>query len=323
MKLKNIQIPAPLVLASILLAGMLLTVSCRKEKTPEPSNIDKNYFVIEDNPNDPIDHAIYEFYKSTGFATFYSDTIGRKKISRENEIPARYAYVTLSLDYAPLSNLNVNSIPLSSRERIPPLLTLIREELVPKLPPDKLFPSILLLDSFSIYAFIDIQISHGWSALHGFNTLGVIAKDVEAMNSSERKMYAASILAGIAEKKINQLMSARIQKDFLSISREASKGLFPFEVDIYYGIPFMYLLPPGTEPPPQNLGFLFYPTFSLQGIPVPSMLREPDDIRGFLTAVFCYTEEEFASLHANETLVLKKFGLMRSYAKEAGFKIPG
>lgn len=289
---------------------------------PEPSNLDKNYFVIEDNPNDPIDHAIYEFYKSTGIASFYTDTIYKKKISRENENPARYSYIKLSLDYSPLANLWVYSEPLSSRDNIPALLTLIQEEMLPKLPPIRLFPNILFIDSFTIYPIMDIQLSHGWSSLHGFNTLGIIVRDVEAMNSGERKMYAASILAGIAEKRINELMATRVQKDFLSITREASKTLFPVDIDIYFGVPLLYVIPPGTEPPAKDFGLLFYPSFNFGGMPLPNMPRETDDIRGFLTAAFYYTNQQFADLHPNETLVLKKFGIMKNFAKEAGFNLP-
>lgn len=307
----------------MLMPGMMLTLSCRKEKAPEPSLIDKNYFIIEDNPNDPVDHARYEFYKNTGIASYTTDTIYKKKVSRENETPERYSYITLSLSYTPLSDNYANTVPLSSRERIPALLNLLQTEMVPKLPTHQLIPSILFLDSFSNFIITNIQVSHGWSSLCGFNTIGVVAKNVEAMNTAERKMYAASILAGIAEKKINELMSTHVQKEFLAPAREVAKTIVPVDLDIYSGWPFMFIIPMGTEPPPKDLGFLFYPQFDLGGgFLIPNMLRETDDIRAFLTAVFFYTQQEFATLHVNETLILKKFGIMRSFAKEAGFKIP-
>ncbi|QEC43832.1 hypothetical protein [Pseudobacter ginsenosidimutans] len=316
------SLSTPSTLACMLLAVMLLTAGCRKEKSTGPSDLDQNYFVIEDNPNDPIDHSIYEFYKSTGIASFYNDTIYKRKVSKENEYPERYTYVTLSLEYMPLENIWTYHVPLSSREKIPALLDLMKTDVVPKLPDVRLFPSILLIDSFINYINTNIQVSHGWTTLYGFNTLGLVVKDVEAMSSADRKMYAASILAGIAEKRVNKVTGTRVQNEFLSVSREASKNLFPFEVDIYYGIPFIYLIPPDQIPPPNDIGFLFYPTFDMGGFLVDNMLRETDDIRAYLTAVFYYTEQEFADLHPNQTLLLKKFNSMRSFAKEAGFKIP-
>lgn len=316
------RLTTPLLIPCMLMASILLTASCKKEKAPEPSNLDVNHFIIEDNPNDPIDHAIYEFYKNTGIASYCTDTIYKQKISRENENPPRYKYVTLSLEYTPLSDFYVYTFPLSSRQRIPALLNLLQTEVVPKLPSAKIFPSILFLDSFVTYINSDIQISDGWSSLQGFNTLGVIARDVAPMSASERKMYGASILAGIADKRLTDMKSVPLQKEFFSISREAAKNLFPYDVDIYFGWPFLFIVAPGSEPPPPELGFLYYPTFNLGGMPVPNMLRETDDTRSFLTASFYYTEQEFTTLHANEPLVLKKFGIIRSFAKEVGFKIP-
>ncbi|NML22428.1 hypothetical protein HHL16_16205 [Pseudoflavitalea sp. G-6-1-2] len=322
MKLQYIRITTLYTTACILITGLLFTTGCRKEKAPEPSNLDKNYFVVEDNPNDPVDHAIFEFYKSTGIPGYCSDTIYKEKVSRENEHPVRYKYITLSLSYTPLGTSYLNTMPLTSREGIPALLNLLKTEVIPKLPPVRLFPAILFLDSFSAYLNTNVQISQGWTALMGFNSLGVVAKDVEVMSTAERKIYAASILAGIGEKRINDLMATRVLKEFLSISREATKDMLPNDLDIYIGWPFMLFMPPGWEPPPQDLGFLFYPQISVYGMLVNNTLMQTDDIRGYLTAVFCYTNEEFAALHANETLVLKKFGIMRNFAKEAGFKIP-
>lgn len=302
------------------MVSLFLTVSCRKDKSPEPSNFDKNYFVIEDNPNDPTDHAIYSFYKNTGIACFYNDSIYKKRVSREDEIPARYSYIKLSLNYHPFGNSSVSSKLLTSKNNIQPLLTLMEEAVIPKLPSPEIIPSILLLDSFADHEIMDIQLSHGLSTIYGFNTVGLKVEEVAMMNEEEIKIYAASILAGIAFKKTADLFGSRLQKDFFSISREAARGLIA--VDVYSGYPWLFVIPPGSEPIPKNIGFLFYPTYNFPLAAYPNMPREADDIRGFLTAIFRYTEQEFADLHPNETLVQKKFSILRNIVKEAGFKIP-
>jgi hypothetical protein len=320
MKLYYHQKNATLTLSIYLLAGMLLA-GCRKEKAIEPSNLDKNYFVIEDNPNDPVDHAIYAFYKSTGVATFYTDTFYKKRISREGEIPERFIYIKLTLNYTPLGNLNVYSKPLSSRTNIQPLLQLMETEVLPKLPSIGIIPSILLIDSFSDHTFKNIQISHGLTAIYGFNTVGIKVENVGMMNNEERKMYAASILAGIAIKKLSDFYAGQLQKDFFSISRGATKNTIP--MDIYTeGIPWLLLLPQGEEPPPLSIGLLFYPTYNSPFGDFPAMPREADDLRAFLTAAFYYTAQDFADLHPNETLVLQKFNIIRSIVKDSGFRIP-
>ncbi len=227
MKLYNHQNPATLVLTFYLLAGLLLA-SCRKEKAPEPSNLDKNYFVIEDNPNDPIDHSIYTFYKSTGIATFYNDSIYKKRISREGEIPERFAYIKLTFTYAPFGNTNAfYSKLLSSRSNIQALLQLLETEMIPKLPSAGIIPSILLLDSFSDHTYKNVQIPHGFTSICGFNTVGITVEDVEMMNNEERKMYTASILAGIAARRLSDGYEAQLQKRILSAFREPQHKL-PF-----------------------------------------------------------------------------------------------
>jgi hypothetical protein len=320
MKLYIHQKPATCTLTCCLLACMLLTVSCRKEKIPDPSNLDKNYFVIEDNPNDPIDHSIYEFYKKTGIAVFYNDSIYKMRVSKENETPARYTYIKLSLNYAPLGASNIYFEPLKLRTNIQPLLQLLETDMIPKLPSASSIPSLYLIDSFSLSTIRSIQLSHGLTAIYGFNTVGIKVEDIETMNNEERKMYAASILAGIAVKKLTDLYAARLQKDFFSISRAAAITFVP--QDIYSGYLWLLLVAPGTEPVPQDIGLLFYPIFNSTFGDFFTMPLEADDIRAFLTAAFYYTTQEFTNLHPNETLVLKKFGIIRNIVREAGFKIP-
>lgn len=305
-----------------LLFSLFVAVSCRKEKSPEPSNQDNNYFIITDNPNDPIDHAIYQFYKSTGIASFYNDSIYKKRVSREGEIPERFTYIKLSLNYTPLGNANIYSKPVSSKTNIPPLLQLMETEVLPKLPSDVIIPSILLIDSFSNQnqRIKNIKIPHGLTSIYGFNTVGIIVEYMEMMNNEERKMYAASILAGISARRLNDLYAARLQKDFFSLSRDVTKNTIP--MDIYSGIPWLLLLPPGDEPPPKSIGFLFYPIFDYPFGDYFNMPNEEYDIRAYLTAAFYHTTQEFTDLHPNETLVLQKFNIIRRFAKDAGFRIP-
>lgn len=317
MKLYNRQKSEILILSCCL----LFIMGCSKEKAPAPSNLDKNYFVIEDNPNDPIDHSIYTFYKNTGIAVFYNDSVYKKRVSKEGETPERYTYIKLSLNYSPVGNSNIYSSPLLSRTNIQPLLQLMETGVIPMLPSASIIPSIYLLDSFSLNNVKNVQIPHGVTSIYGFNTVGIKVEDVETMNGEERKMYAASILAGIAARKIDELYAGQLQKNFLSISREAASTIVP--VDIYSGYLWILVLAPGLEPLPKDIGFLFYPTFNFELGDYPNMPLETEDIRAFLTAAFYYTPQEFADLHPNQTLVLKKFDIIRNIAKEAGFKIPG
>lgn len=304
-----------------LIAGLVVFVSCRKEMVPEPSNLDVNYFVVSDNPNDSIDHSIYNFYIHTGIPCFYNDTIFKKELGKEGKKTQRHSYMKLSLEYAPFGNTSVATKPLSARSNIPAFLTLLQEDVIPRLPTNHYIPSILVLDHFANTALallVNVQISHGWTSLVGFNTVGILAKNVYEMNREEEKMYAASILAGIAAKKITERYGAELQKDFFSVSRDATKSIISF--DLYStGLPYLFAgIPANMVPLPEDIGLLFHTTSTL-GV---SMPREADDMRAFITAAFYYTSEAFSSLHQNNMLVLKKYKIIRKILEETGFTLP-
>lgn len=79
-------------------------------------------------------------------------------------------------------------------------------------------------------------------------------------------------------------------------------------------------------PQPEVLGFIRYAHANLLGIPIPEYMmaapRESDDARAFLTAVFYYSTQEFNDKYVNDELVVKKFGIIKNLAKEAGFRFP-
>lgn len=64
------------ILLSVLSAAMLFC-SCGDNDEAVPSNMEKDWYVIEYDPHaSAIDQLIYDVYDRTGFAIFYSDTIG-------------------------------------------------------------------------------------------------------------------------------------------------------------------------------------------------------------------------------------------------------
>ncbi|QEC42968.1 hypothetical protein [Pseudobacter ginsenosidimutans] len=303
----------------------LSMAGCRKDSSPAPSRIDENYFVITDNPNDPVDHAIYEFYKTTGIASFMNDTIYKKQTGHIDG-QQRGSYIKLSLSYTMYAQTTASYTKVSSKERIPALLELLKEKMLPKLPSQMLIPSILLADSVTDgYPIFEPAFAYGWTVLRGFNTVGISVKDVEAMSDEEKAMYTASMLAGIAEYVLNNQYADQVQNNFFGISRTAAKTVVPsVPVDIYtLQDLFPYVLPPNKAPLPQNLGFLRYPMKRYPGgNPFLIAPREADDCRAFLTAAFFYAPAAFADLHVNETLVLKKFSVIRELLKQAGFQLP-
>lgn len=62
---------------NIVVILLLLTLmGCKKEKTVERGYEDVDWFAIQDNPDDPLDHLRYDVYKTNGISIFITDTLG-------------------------------------------------------------------------------------------------------------------------------------------------------------------------------------------------------------------------------------------------------
>lgn len=67
------------------LAALLFGACGENDNDFTPSNGERNWLIVEDNPNDPIDHQRYLIFQETGIPIYYNDTIGSEE---------RYSYAT-------------------------------------------------------------------------------------------------------------------------------------------------------------------------------------------------------------------------------------
>ena len=75
----------------------LLMITCSKESTLESRiNLDELY-VIQDDPDDPVKHRIYEIYETYGIPVYFNDTIGRIFLKSDVHGPPVYQYENLDL----------------------------------------------------------------------------------------------------------------------------------------------------------------------------------------------------------------------------------
>ncbi len=117
----------------------LSMVACKKEAVPQPSNKEEFYLTVKDNPSDPVDHAIYEFYKTTGIPLYYNDTVAREQVGDSAGIP-RYSYQRLAVRYSPVgSQVNINFVLLTEKELVLPMLPFLKDSLLPRIP--EIFPA--------------------------------------------------------------------------------------------------------------------------------------------------------------------------------------
>lgn len=298
----------------ICLAGILLT-SCTKEDVLIPSGKDKNIYENKDNPNDPIDHAMYRFYKETGLANFYSDTIDVQKISLEGEVPERFRYTKIGLNYTPAGFSRFTTVPLSNKQVVPDILDLMKNKVLPSLPKNHYISCLLFLNDFLLpIKFLKSEISHGMSAIVGFNTVGIVAKNTALMNEAEKEMYAASILAGLTVDKIIVSDREYLNDNFFNISRGLSKNVLT--IDIYDAAPIYSSIEDAN-----NFALLYYPIANNFFYESPNLPNEDSDLRSFLTMAFKYNVEAFTALYGSNPSIIQKFIVLRDLLQRRGYGI--
>ena len=288
------------------LLSMFIPGSCRKETAPAPSNKDENYLVVHDDPNDPIGHAVYELYQTTGIPVFYNDTLASRQVGDSAGVP-QYIYITLMVSYSPSTGAsNDPSYTLLPKERrTKSMLDLLENELLTVLPP---LPSILLTDSLFTPPRNRPIIRN---AHVGFNTVAIRSVDPDTMSMDARNAYVLAVITRVADQKLTLLKSASLETDFDGISGQSSPYLDPF------GVPLAEISD-GSQTL-EDFGFII-------GAERGGEIYTPEKVSdkgSYLEAVFTNTTEAFNSRYASYPAVLKKFSAMRSLLNDLKFKLPG
>lgn len=299
--------------SSGLFAILLLMVACHKEAAIVPSNPEDVILTVKDNPSDPTDHAIYQFFQNTGIPCFYNDTLNSSRTVINGVL--RNNYTILKMNWSPATGKDTlvqYRLP-ANKVSIIPMLNLVKEELLPLVPPSIPFRSILFVDTLFSYADIrlpDTDPRVPKAAYAGFSGLVLPIVDPDTMNEASRKAWAGHALAALCFRKITQLSDIDLYKDFYSISRTA------FQNDIYL-TEFTSWFPDGSKAP-EDFGITYYYRFYEFII----ICSEQEDLQAFLSELFSHSRAELNNRYAAYPVVLQKLEVLRGIASNAGFKLP-
>lgn len=293
---------------AILLLSMLITGGCsKKEGALAPSNKDENYLVVHDNPSDPIEHAVYELYKSTGVPVFYNDTIARKQVGESAGIP-QYFYIRLMVNYSPSTgeSTSLSYTLLSKEKRVKSMLDLLQNELLAVLPP---VPSVFLTDSLftPMPGLPIIRDAHA-----GFNTVAIRAVDPDTMSADAIDKYVMAVLIKVASQKLEMNKGNLLETEFYEVSQKLSPYLDPYYKQLE-------VLSPDGSQTLEDFGFITFKTFQ-------NKTYSPDrtaDVASFLKEAFSTTTNAFNAKYTDYPGVLRKFKAIKKMLTDLKFKLPG
>lgn len=85
---------------SYLLLLLVLVSACREDDIVGTQQIQmENLYTVTDDPDNPVQHRIYEIYEQYGVPVFYNDTIGQVQIGNDVNGNPYYRYETLDLGW--------------------------------------------------------------------------------------------------------------------------------------------------------------------------------------------------------------------------------
>ena len=231
----------------------ILLLGCGdNEDSLSPSNIDRDWFIIEDNPNDQVDHQRYLLYQEYRLPIFYNDTIGEAEIVHPHggtythyEILQTF-YIPSSLEGKVYSG-HFSLCPPEKKNQLLPALSMLEKTIIPQISKKMYITSILLVDTLLV-STTGIGIGSPATNYKGFNTwiIGDIFKIAE-MDEEEMKKYGINLLINLVQNNNTALSTqfAKLSTDRFGAAYSAgstSKYFYPLgngsEEEISYGFPF-------------------------------------------------------------------------------------
>lgn len=297
----------------------LILCACGNEDELTPSYYDINWLVVEDNPNDPIDHQRYLIFKETGIPVYYNDTIGSmERLSAGGGDPYTY-YEILQVFYVPGNKTPITSTAryslIQNREKVKPVLDFLQDEIIPVLPKGLYIPSIFLVDTL-------VTPMGDSLAYKGFNTV-VLAQvpRFELLDDDGKNSYKSAFLASLVS---GSLLKEEewLEEEFYQLTYNVNPGYekFMYSSTLNYAV---YKACTGMEEQTLSvLGFLEPKSVPYPGAPERSWYvpTKTQDVQSYCKAVFAHTEAEFKALHGDAPVVMAKYYVIRGRLSMYGFE---
>jgi len=296
-----------------------MATSCRKEEETVFPDYDKNWLVVEDDPNNATIHANYLFYKETGIPVYVNDTIGSQQ--RKDVFGHEYTYYeVLSMNYS-LAGVQggaqagapptVQSFTFCADADVPAALTFLREEIIPMLPAGVHVPSILLVDTLRSNAF-------GQYAFKGFNTIVIgDVPQIPLMDAATKEAYKGAILRALLTNAVLDDKYKNILEKFYNTSRKYVTSRDVYSVYTFQLSSLVTGLPAGVAATPQAIGFLGTDPRNSYYTPMSTWM----DVCMYLEAALGKSAAQFNQLYGSQNNIMIKYNYIRQILADMGIPI--
>lgn len=285
----------------ILLYSLMICLccfACRKEDKLQASPDQPDAFVRNDNPGNAADHQIYLYYKETGIAVLYNDTVATSPL------------VTLQLWYhLTVIDSLVTYRKIDKQADILQGLNFIKQNIVPYLGTAMKPYAFFLADSLYTY---DSPWRYNQVMLSSYRGLKAVAlgfvPEISKLDADGKRAYQADIFKTILIPYLNS--KADLLTEFYKVSAvyygktangtQFNGDYIPYRLKEEYG-----LLSDGTESDD------YY-----------SIGTQAQDLDRYLTQILHLTTAAFADQYGQYPLVMRKYKVIMEVFKTLGFTMP-
>lgn len=292
--------------------------ACSKEDALTPSGKDRDWFVIEDDSDNPVDKAIYAFYERWGVPVFYNDTIGYDT-EVDNNGTVDTIYRVLNINYTINSQgYDVTNKYYSFVENEEDLLAGIEfldSYLYPNMPDVFHQTSIFLVDSLYEERYSGYPEMIYPSVFQGMETLVVgNIPSLKGLGEDELRDSVNQILQYLTVSYLHSQNPDGIE-DFYLVSSDLQSGRSYYETEVrqpYY--PGDYCLEPARW---EEYGFLNYDRDEYAFVEGDmeywsySLPDQETDLGDFVMVILGYEPEEFEAQYVQYPKVIEKYTLLR------------
>ena len=330
---------------------LLLTLySCDKEDALEPSNVDEDWFIMQDEPDNAIKHRCYEIYKKWGIPVYCNDTIG--VFNRVDNFGNPYTeYRKLQVFYGATTypQGHFSLFPEEKESEILAMLDIIDNKIMPKIMKEMQITSLLLVDSLQVRG--DNQPAK--PQYRGFNTwlVGGIHQPLE-MTEEDKEQYSIDVFVDMVKAKASFKEFDKIIERFGTRYSPTSDYLYFYSfgggqtafpalinvAEIFAGV----RLESGSYPDPitkitdldylnmpegtclETFGYLFPLKENMPSPEEPKYLwpipTKVQDMDAYFKALFSYSPDEFRAAYAKYPVCIEKYEAMKKIFEDFGFK---
>ncbi|MCR9011875.1 hypothetical protein [Gabonibacter chumensis] len=265
-----------------------------------------NWFEIQDNPNDELQHLAYLIYKDTGIPIFYNDTIGCEQRGVNADGTPYYYYEILDGRYTLSGTANLTYKISPNRNKIKLGLELLRDQVIRRLPKRVRVNSFLLVDTIYLNdnrKKIELNVYRSM-----MTTLVGKIICIDKMTDQDKDIWAAEILStSVAAYMINN--TGNELDEFYAVIRSIPSGNEPPDPTFAnYGM-FIYTMGE-PEPSHEDFGCLSSVPTGSYGFTLP---KREKDLNDYIMAYYSWKESDFLEKYKNYPKVLEKYQWLRNY----------